>query len=59
LAGNAVLFRPYLYRSDDPKLVLAKTAAFDILYDTGRISFTSHRSEPVTDEDVRGLAMAG
>lgn len=54
-----MLFRPYPYRSDDPKLVLAKTAAFGILYDTARISLTSHRSEPVTDEDVRGLAMAG
>jgi len=54
-----VMFRPYLYRSDEPKLVLAKNAAFDILYDTARTSLASHRSEPVTDEEVRGLALAG
>ena len=54
-----VMFRPYLYRSDDPKLVLAKNAAFDILYDTARTSLTSHRSAPVTDDEVRALAMAG
>lgn len=54
-----VMFRPYLYRSEDPKLVLAKNAAFDILYDTARTDLTSHRSEPVADEEVRGLAMAG
>jgi len=54
-----VMFRPYLYRTDDPKLLVAKNAAFDILYDTARSSLTSHRSEPVTDEAVRGLAMAG
>lgn len=54
-----VMFRPYLYRGDDPALVLAKNAAFDILYDTARTSLSTHRSGPVTDEDVRGLAMAG
>ena len=54
-----VMFRPYLYRSDDPKLLLARNAAFDILFDTARSSLTSHRSAPVTDDDVRGLVMAG
>jgi AcrR family transcriptional regulator len=54
-----VMFRPYLYRSDDPKLVLAKNAAFDILYGTARTSLASHRSGSVADDDVRGLAMAG
>jgi hypothetical protein len=54
-----VMFRPYLYRSDDPKLVLAKNAAFDILYGSARTSLTSHRPGPVTDDDVRGLALAG
>lgn len=53
------MFRPYLYRSDDPKLVLAKNAAFDILYGTARASLIAHRSETVTDDDVRGLVMAG
>jgi Tetracyclin repressor-like, C-terminal domain len=41
-----VMFRPYLFRSDDAKLVLAKKAAFDILYGTARTSLTSHRSRP-------------
>ncbi|MFL0242359.1 TetR/AcrR family transcriptional regulator [Mycobacterium sp. SMC-17] len=54
-----VMFRPYLYRGDDPKLLVAKNAAFDILYGTARSGLTLHRSEPVTDEAVRALAMAG
>jgi AcrR family transcriptional regulator len=54
-----VMFRPYLYRSDEPKLVLARTAAFDVLYGTARTSLASHRSGPVTDDEVRGLALAG
>lgn len=54
-----VMFRPYLYRSDDPKLLTAKNTAFGILYDTARADLVSHRLEPVTDEAVRGLAMAG
>lgn len=54
-----VMFRPNLYRSDDSDLLLAKTAAFDVLYGSARASLTAHRSRPVTDEDVRGLAMAG
>ena len=54
-----VMFRPYLYRGDDPKLVLAKDAAFDILFNTARSSLVSHRTTPVTDDDVRGLVMAG
>ncbi|WP_445162750.1 hypothetical protein ACTXG5_05615 [Mycobacterium sp. Dal123C01] len=53
------MFRPYLYRSDAAKRVLAKNAAFDILYDTARTSLTSHRSRPATGDDVRRLAMAG
>jgi AcrR family transcriptional regulator len=54
-----VMFRPYLYRGDDPKLMLAKSAAFDVLYASARTSLTSRRPEPVTHDDVRGLAMAG
>lgn len=54
-----VMFRPYLYRSDDPELMIAKNAAFDILYGTARSSLTSHRSAPVTDDEVRALAVAG
>jgi AcrR family transcriptional regulator len=54
-----VMFRPYLYRNEDPKLLLAKTAALDILYGTARANLAAHRQGPVTDEDVRGLVMAG
>lgn len=54
-----VMFRPNLYRGDDPKLLQAKTAAFDILYGTARANLASHRRGPVTDDDVRGLALAG
>lgn len=54
-----VMFRPYLYRGDDPELMHAKTAAFEILHGTARASLTSHRPGPVADDDVRGLALAG
>ncbi|OBK20128.1 TetR/AcrR family transcriptional regulator [Mycobacterium asiaticum] len=54
-----VMFRPYLYRSEDPELVQAKTAAFEILYGTARTSLASHRAGPVTDDEVQALAMAG
>jgi AcrR family transcriptional regulator len=54
-----VMFRPYLYRSDDPKLVLAKNAAFDVLYGSARTGLASHRSGPVSDDEVRGLALVG
>lgn len=54
-----VMFRPYLYRGDDPELVISKKKAFDILYDTARASLIAHRSETVTDDDVRGLVLAG
>jgi AcrR family transcriptional regulator len=54
-----VMFRPYLYRGDDPDLVVAKNAAFDILYGSARASLVAHRSGTVTDEDVRGLVLAG
>jgi AcrR family transcriptional regulator len=54
-----VMFRPYLYRGDDPDLVVAKNAAFNILYGSARASLVAHRSGTVTDEDVRGLVLAG
>lgn len=54
-----VMFRPYLYRGDDPDLRAAKKAAFDILYGSARASLIAHRSGRVTDDDVRGLVMAG
>jgi AcrR family transcriptional regulator len=54
-----VMFRPYLYRGDDPDLVVAKNAAFDVLYRSARASLVAHRCGSVTDEDVRGLVLAG
>lgn len=54
-----VMFRPYLYRGDDPDLVVAKNAAFDVLYGSARASLVAHRSGAVTDEDVLGLVLAG
>lgn len=54
-----VMFRPYLYRGDDPKLLVAKNAAFDVLFGSARSGLSAHRSEPVTDEAVRALALAG
>lgn len=54
-----VMFRPYLYPADDPKLLVAKNAAFDVLYRAARAGLAAHRSEPVTDEAVRALAMTG
>ena len=54
-----VMYLPYLYRGDDPNLVAARNAAFDILYGSARISLAAHRRGKVTDEDVVGLVMAG
>lgn len=54
-----VMFRPNLYRGDDAQLVEAKTAAFSVLYGTARTNLASQREEPVDDEEIRGLALAG
>ncbi|KAA0020216.1 TetR/AcrR family transcriptional regulator [Antrihabitans cavernicola] len=54
-----VMFRPNLYRGDDPDLVTAKTAAFDVLYGSARVSLMAHRSGSVSDDDVRGVVLAG
>ncbi|MFW0789902.1 TetR-like C-terminal domain-containing protein [Gordonia sp. CPCC 205333] len=54
-----VMFRPYLYRGDNPKLSVARNAAFDVLFGSARSGLSAHRSEPVTDEAVRALALAG
>jgi AcrR family transcriptional regulator len=53
-----VMFRPYLYRSDDPELTSARDAAFAILNERARAGLAAHRKGPIDDEDVRGLAMA-
>lgn len=54
-----VMFRPYLYRGDDPALLAAKEAAFGVLYDTARASLSADRSGPVSDQEVSSLALAG
>ena len=54
-----VMFRPYLYRLDDPELVAARDAAFDLLYGSARASLQAHRKERVSDDDVLSLVMAG
>ncbi|OHV05994.1 TetR/AcrR family transcriptional regulator [Mycobacterium talmoniae] len=54
-----VMFRPYLYRADDPALVAAREAAFDLLYGSARASLQAQRKAAVSDDDVLGVAMAG
>ncbi|MEZ0365335.1 TetR-like C-terminal domain-containing protein [Mycobacterium sp. pUA109] len=53
-----VMFRPYLYRRDDPDLVANREAAFDLLYSSARASLQARRKD-VGDDDVLGVAMAG
>ncbi|WP_051581629.1 TetR/AcrR family transcriptional regulator [Pseudonocardia acaciae] len=50
-----VMFRPDLYLDDDPDLVTARDAAFDLLYGSAR---ASHPGTPA-DADVAGLVTAG
>lgn len=54
-----VMFRPYLYRGDDPGLTAARNAAFGVLYSSARASLMAHRSGEVPEEEVRGLVVAG
>jgi AcrR family transcriptional regulator len=53
-----VMFRPYLYRGDDPALTAARDAMFDVLNGLAREGLTAHRHGPVSDDEVRGLALA-
>jgi AcrR family transcriptional regulator len=48
-----VMFRPELYRTDDPELVAARDASFAVLYSTARRGAGLR-----DDEDVTGLALA-
>jgi AcrR family transcriptional regulator len=54
-----VMFRPNLYRLDDPDLVAARAAAFEVLNNSARASLEALRPGAVTNEDVRGLVLAG
>ncbi|WP_235733355.1 TetR/AcrR family transcriptional regulator [Mycolicibacterium neoaurum] len=50
-----VMFRPYLHRGDDPSLLDAKGAAFEVLHGTARASL----GEQAGEEEVSALALAG
>jgi AcrR family transcriptional regulator len=54
-----VMFRPNLYRGNDPDLVAAKAAAFDVLYGSARASLEAYHPGAVTNDDVQGLVLAG
>ncbi|TDK95359.1 TetR/AcrR family transcriptional regulator [Mycobacterium paragordonae] len=54
-----VMFRPNLYRGDDAQLAEARAAAFGVLYGSARASLEAHRGGPVSDDEVRGLVLAG
>jgi AcrR family transcriptional regulator len=54
-----VMFRPNLYRGDDPDLVAARAAAFEVLYGSARASLEAYRPGAVTNDDVQGLVLAG
>jgi AcrR family transcriptional regulator len=49
-----VMFRPDLYHADDPDLIAARDAAFDILYGSARALIAAG-----PDDDVTGLVIAG
>ncbi|MBO0849819.1 MAG: TetR/AcrR family transcriptional regulator [Pseudonocardia sp.] len=49
-----VMFRPDLYRGDDPDLIAARDAAFAVLHGSARAAVTAD-----TDTDVTGLVLAG
>jgi AcrR family transcriptional regulator len=52
-AHYEVMFRPDLYRTDDPELTAARDAAFDLLYGSARAAVGDD------DADVTGLVVAG
>jgi AcrR family transcriptional regulator len=52
-----VMFRPSLYRADDPDVVAAKTSAFDILFGSARVSLAARGA--TTDDDVAAAVAAG
>ncbi|OBA92208.1 hypothetical protein A5662_21390 [Mycobacteriaceae bacterium 1482268.1] len=54
-----VMFRPNLYRGDDPDLVAARTSAFEVLHGSARVSLEAYRGGAATDDDVQGLVLAG
>jgi AcrR family transcriptional regulator len=50
-----VMFRPVLYRADDPALVAAREEAFDVLYRSARALVAA----TTPDADSSGVALAG
>ena len=53
-----VMFRPDLHRSDDPDLVAARTAAFDLLYGSAQASPAGRDGRDTTGLVIAGWAMA-
>src|SRR5438552_15731925 len=51
---SEVMFRPELYRADDPDLTEARDAAFQLLYETARAAVAADEAA-----DVTGLVVAG
>jgi AcrR family transcriptional regulator len=49
-----VMFRPDLYRADDPELVEARQAAFRVLYDSARAALGAQ-----SDDEALGMIVAG
>ncbi|WP_255450244.1 TetR/AcrR family transcriptional regulator [Skermania sp. ID1734] len=54
-----VMFRPYLYRLDNPQLIAARDAAFDLLYGSARTSLQAQHGRPVATEDLIAVVLAG
>jgi AcrR family transcriptional regulator len=49
-----VMFRPELYRRDDPELVAARDGAFRVLYDSARAALGA-----ASDDEALGMVVAG
>lgn len=55
-----VMFRPYLYRLDDPQLMQARNAAFDLLYSSAQVSLRDlHGNADISTEDLNAVVIAG
>lgn len=54
-----VMFRPDLYRGDDPDLITSRDAAFAVLYGSARASVTAAGIDGTDESDVIGLVLAG
>jgi AcrR family transcriptional regulator len=53
-----VMFRPDLYADDDPNLIEARDAAFDILYGSARTSLAAPPADDITGVVIAGWSMS-